>query len=334
MKKINVGILGAGISGSYLHHKFSNSPRFGVVDIFDLPKAKLGCSCAFGTETREFSRYMGDLGLEPDDYILQHINWLDFQGGILKCRTNNFCTIDRNKLINDLVGKDVRRDEADFDDYDYVVDATGHARAFLPPVQKDFKIKTRQVRTTPIGAGHWSPWVAHISFKGIGYEWAFPLGNHMWHIGYGDRDTKRKVKAEGQIICACKDEIRLAPPSMCHPLVWSKIWGVGESIGAVSPIAGSGIISSLRCAEILYENWVNGPNSAKYRIAVLKEFSWMDAEYRTIMHFMEGRTWRGIIGFIRNFSNGKRFGIKMKSRNFLKILKVIRSWSKSMSGRC
>jgi len=59
----------------------------------------------------------------------------------------------------------------------------------------------------------------------------------------------------------------------------SGIWGVGEAIGCVAPLAGDGIVPGMKSVRLLLANW---EDPQAYTKAVLKEFDWMARERRVI----------------------------------------------------
>jgi len=89
--------------------------------------------------------------------------------------------------------------------------------------------------------------------------------------------------ADGNIRCACTSSIRLTAPRYSQPFVAARetntVWGIGEAIGCVAPLAGDGILPGMRSAQILKEFWDDPPGYTK---AILREFSWMENERRVI----------------------------------------------------
>jgi flavin-dependent dehydrogenase len=61
--------------------------------------------------------------------------------------------------------------------------------------------------------------------------------------------------------------------------------GIGESIGAVGPLAGDGNLPAMQTAEILLEHW----NDLKgYSDEVLQRYDWMRKERRTAEKLADG----------------------------------------------
>jgi len=364
---MKVAVMGAGIGGTWLS---VNLVRQGhEVVLYDKPKAKLGCACAWGTETRQFREFMRLVGVDPEPLIVRHLRWIDFQG-VHRLATDNFCTINRPAMIRAVLkvaNLRVVTDAPDFSRVDRVIDCTGHARAFLAPSPQDLKIVTKQVIARHDGL---APDTVYLRFGRVGYWWAFPLwvgkaakAGNQWHIGWGElgnTDLMEQAQREvgfSKVACDCDwhfkepEYVRLAPPRFMEPFfggvdpstgalrpaefrpgpgTWGPpmggsvpVWGCCEAAGAVSPVVGEGIIPGLRCAQILLENW---DDWGAYRAAVLREFAWMDNEYRAIRHFMAGHEIRGVLTFLRCLKNGDRFGLRVGWRDLPAILKVVRAW--------
>ncbi len=344
---MRICIAGAGISGVYLAAMLkkcavNNDP----VDLYDVQEGKIGCSCAWGTETPEFRRYCSYLNIDPDKFIMRNIWSINLQG-VWRVATDNFCTINRPAFLKAVLAKyDIRinYEKPDLNKYDRVLDCTGWARAYMPPADgHDVLINSKQVRvkldSLPVNE-------ATIIFGNIGYGWIFPLDGESYHVGYGELGDPsylhkwwKKTISGGKIICSCQkhfqqpEKIRLSPPSQMLPLYAiiesgahrRKHIAVAEAAGAISPVVGEGIIPAFKCADLLLENW---DDLHSYHCAVLKEFAWMDKEFEVIENFIDGNNIRGILGFMRVFSNGKRFGMQTSWRDFGHVISVLRTWRK------
>jgi flavin-dependent dehydrogenase len=353
MASERLALMGAGISGVYLAAMIKKAVVDVEADLYDLPGARLGCACAWGTEIDEFRRYMNYLDIDAESLIMRHINRINFQD-VWQTQTTNFCTINRIAMIKAILHRykiKVHTETPFFPDYDRIIDCTGHARAFLPSsLGTDLKIKCRQVIVT---ADDWDPHECTIIFGNIGYGWKFPLGKRIYHVGYGElgndaylRKWYKRTIADRAAICDCAnhfkkpEKVRLSPPSQMLPFTGTNVSivmntessqfvrpviGVAEAVGCVSPVAGEGIVPALRCADLLLENF---NDVEAYQKAVLKEFKWMDKEFKVIQNFIKGNDWRGILGFMRCFSNGRRFGIESSWRDWPHLLKVLRTWRK------
>ena len=91
-------------------------------------------------------------------------------------------TIDKPRLLRDLTRdvtvqrRDLKQEEAE--QYDLIVDATGIARAFLPPCSSDLTLPTLQHRIAvePNGKGRLEAGVYGNDVPGLGYLWVFPIG--------------------------------------------------------------------------------------------------------------------------------------------------------------
>jgi len=283
---MKIAIMGAGMIGAYLHKLLVAKGH--SIDIFDKnPGTRCGLTpCAWGT-SRGFAELVKASGLDPSTYILKRPGHVIMDG--LKVGAD-VMTIDKRMLIKDLL-QDVVASHAQpsTTQYDRVIDATGVSRAFLPPIGDDFILPCVQFRVRSEGMLE-----NQIKLGGIGYAWCFPLSGQEYHIGCGSLISEpravlknlRWIKDDGArrtMVCACTGTIRLAGPQSSQPFFVAgtdyEIWGVGEAIGCVAPLAGDGIIPGMRSAQILMEHW-NDPSG--YTNAILREFKWMEKERRVI----------------------------------------------------
>jgi flavin-dependent dehydrogenase len=283
---MRIAIVGAGMTGAYLYRLLAAKGL--LVDVFDkFPGTRCGLTpCAWGT-TRGFAELVKASGLDPSKYILKQPDHLIIDGLAISA---DLMTIDKRMLIKDLLqGVEIDYSEPDVIRYDRVIDATGVSRALLPSLADDFILPCTQFRVRtdrPLGN--------RIKLGGIGYAWCFPLSDHEYHVGCGSRisDPRRILNELGwvrndtsrsTILCACTGTIRLAGPQSSQPFVVEgvepEIWGVGEAIGCVAPLAGDGIIPGMRSAQLLMEQW---DDPSGYTKAILREFRWMQGERRVV----------------------------------------------------
>jgi flavin-dependent dehydrogenase len=283
--KLKVAIMGAGITGAYLYRLLDRGGQ--KTDIFNKkPGTSCGINpCGWGT-SHEFTELVSASGLNSSLYILASSDYVFMHG--FKIRAN-LMTIDKPRLIRDLLqGAEVSYSQPNPGEYDRVIDATGVARVFLPPIENDivvrctqFKIKTDAPRSNETSLGR------------IGYAWCFPLANNTYHIGCGSLsyDPLKILKELAwmcnvpprDILCSCGGTIRLTGPEHSQPFFVAsdghEIWGVGESIGCVPPLVGDGIVSGMKSVQILLDHW-NDPSG--YARDIIKEFRWMSRERKVV----------------------------------------------------
>jgi flavin-dependent dehydrogenase len=283
---MKIAIVGAGMTGAYLYKLLV--ARGHSVDIFDKnPGTRCGLTpCAWGT-SRGFAELVKASGLDPSKYILQRPGYVIMDG--LKIGAE-VMTIDKRMLIKDLL-QDVcvSHSKPNTTQYPRIIDATGVSRAFLPSIDDDFILPCVQFRVRSD-----RPLENQIKLGGIGYAWCFPLSGDEYHIGCGSliSDPRTVLKELGwtknngsrsTMVCACTGGIRLAGPQCAQPFFVAgtghEIWGVGEAIGCVAPLAGDGIIPGMQSAQMLMEHW-NDPSG--YTNAILREFKWMEKERRVV----------------------------------------------------
>ncbi|MGD0233955.1 MAG: NAD(P)-binding protein [Syntrophorhabdales bacterium] len=283
---MKIAIVGAGMTGAYLYRLLA--AKGFLIDVFDKrPGTRCGLTpCAWGT-SRGFAELVKSSGLDPSKYILRYPDHVVIDGVKIGA---DVMTIDKQMLIKDLLQDvGVSHSQPDATQYDRVIDATGVSRAFLPSIKDDFILPCVQFRVRSDGQLE-----NQIRLGGIGYAWCFPLSDHEYHIGCGslfsDPHTilkelgwMRKNTSRSKMVCACTGTIRLAGPQCSQPFVVAgtdhEVWGVGEAIGCVAPLAGDGIIPGMRSAQILMERW---DDPSGYTNAILREFKWMEKERRVV----------------------------------------------------
>jgi flavin-dependent dehydrogenase len=346
---MKVAIAGAGIAGGYLARLLE---RKGLSpDVYDGMGHDTRCgyrSCGWGAPER-IAPHLAGVGLDPEDFFIEPMTSMNFDGLVA---TTPLWTIDKPGLIRDLaagttmIGKNLRPEETE--EYDLVVDATGIARALLPPCRSDLTLPTVQHRVivTPLDGEELEPGIYGNHIPGLGYLWIFPLGKKQYHIGIGgiglvnhdslmDRfysDSSEKFSFSK--VCGCRGVVRVASPYYSLPFYTRPpqegrtsrlIVGVGESIGTVSPFTGEGIIYSLECAKILAETWQD-PDA--YTRAVLSRFGWMKKERETLDYLLALGKNGGprVRDRWRFFRNAQRSGIGLPMLEAFKRMGSLSRW--------
>jgi len=319
--KTKIAIAGAGMTGAYLYRLLRRqSDRIDVYDI--APSTRCGLSpCAWGT-SRGFAELVADAGLAADDYILQRSGHVLMDDIRIEA---DLMTFDKPRLVKDLLeGARVKHSDLDPRAYERVIDATGAARAFLPPIADDIVLTCVQYRLKTA-----QPLENKIHLGRIGYAWCFPLSGGRYHIGCGSlvADPKARIDALGlrepaaggrqTVICECAGKIRLAGPQGSAPFVAADIWGVGEAVGCVAPLAGDGIVPGMKSVQLLLRHW-NDP--AGYTQAILKEFHWMNGERRVLEKLRKGRP-LGIRDALVLKHNSRRMGMRVTLSDAAKLLR-------------
>jgi flavin-dependent dehydrogenase len=271
------------------------------------------------------------VGLEPSAYILKKHDHVTVDEVRIKA---DLMTCDKPSLISDLLQDATVNytdgSQPDLTSYDRVIDATGVSRAFLPPIREDFVLPCVQFRVqTDEVLGN------RIKLGGIGYAWCFPLGEDEYHIGCGSliSDPRtllqnlgwmKKTTSARRTICACSGHIRLAGPHSSQPFVANnnnhEVWGVGESIGCVAPLAGDGIIPGMRSAQILLDHWEDPSGYAK---AILKQFEWMLGERKVVEKLQRNEPLRLSDAWVLK-KNSRRMAINVGLKDAAMLLKRLR----------
>jgi flavin-dependent dehydrogenase len=213
-------------------------------------------------------------------------------------------------------------------EYDRVIDATGAARAFLPPIEGDrvARCVQRRVRTP-------KEQECRIRAGGVGYAWCFPLDGGDYHLGCGtllvepqDRldELGWVAEAGGEGMCGCASDVRLTGAHRSQPFVWqtgrTRIWGVGEAIGCVAPLAGDGIVPGMRSVALLLARW---GNPAGYARDILREFRWMRGESRILDKLLAGRRLSSSDAMTLR-RNARRMGMEVGIREAVILMARIR----------
>jgi flavin-dependent dehydrogenase len=323
---VRVAIAGAGMSGSYLASLLARMGQ--VVDLYEATKTRYtrcGISpCAWMVPIRGFSLLVEAVGLEARKYVLSKIPEMGFNRQIF---ATDLCTIDKPSLLRDLRGHDreVKQCVLDPASYDRIIDATGVARAYLPPTENDTVIPTVQYLTESAQESN----TAEIVLVALGYAWRFPLGKGMWHVGCGSLSNSPEeelaktglLRSPSITVCKCpKSSVRLTGPEHSKPYVNGKVWGVGEAVGCVSPIIGEGIVPAMQCSQILVENW-NDPE--RYTSRVNLRLGWVNREARLLQKIIHENSFSLSDGLTIT-RNSSRIGMKLSAKNALSFIRLIK----------
>jgi hypothetical protein len=271
---MKLAIMGCGPGGSYLYRLLRLRKPEVEIDLFDIPHTT-DCgikSCGWAVAFPQFAALCREIGLPLDTCILKRHDRVSIEGVELKA---NLAVIDKPLLIKWMLeGKRPRIPEAQLDQYDRIIDATGQ-RAYLPsysPRSVD-AIETRTKVNSPMLP------TAFINDNG-GYTWLIPLNNGEAHLGSlsprGIDESKRemgKLRAEidaGSTICVCQEQIWVSGPIL--PFTQGNVWGLGQSIGLVEPLSGIGITPAMDSARIMVENW---DDPVSYEREILSRYSYM-----------------------------------------------------------
>ena len=326
---MKIAIAGAGIVGAYLYRILRNKGY--RPDLYDIRNGTT-CGltpCAWGASLG-FDELLEAVRLNPEDYLLERPGHVFIDDVRLRA---DLMTFEKPKLIKDLLRDAmISYTPLELSSYDRVVDATGVSRAFLPNLEDDFLLSCMQYRIqskerfeNKIKLGH------------IGYSWCFPLSEGIYHIGCGDlgSDPKEIMEKLGwlapdtsrfgiNVICSCAGEIRLTSPRYSQPFVIDgsegQVWGVGEAIGCVAPLAGDGVVPGMKSAQILVNTW-DDPEA--YTEAILDEFDWMTRE-RRVIDKLRGAGRLGLREAWVLKKNSRRMGFRIGLREAALFVKKLR----------
>lgn len=326
---MKLAIAGAGMTGAYLYRLLKNEGC--QVHVFDR-ELPAGCGltpCAWGTSAG-FVELVEKAGLDAEKYILRRLDYVLIDDVMIKA---DIMTFDKPRLVRDLLGgADMRFAPLPVSGYDRVIDATGVSRALLPSIEDDFILGCCQYLVETA-----EPLENRIKLGGIGYAWCFPLSRNLYHIGCGSLIADPQLilarlgwlesasqRYEKKILCGCAGSIRLTGPHFSRPFVADGcregIWGIGEAIGCVAPLAGDGIVPGMRSVQLLLETW---DKPQQYEEAVLGEFRWMKDERGVIDRLRTGeRVGLREARVLRR--NSKRMGMRVGLREAIALVKGLR----------
>ena len=324
---MRIAIIGAGVGGRALY-RLLEIEGGNDVEIFDIKQTtECGIStCGWGVCTQDFRKVHEDLQMQVQT-IMHRYDVLHVNDMVVPC---DLCTFDKPRFLDQICHpKHVIRDPPELAEYDLIVDATGSARAILPPIIDDLKITCRQAKYRTSATGK----IAIFPSTSVGYAWIFPISDSMVHIGQGAMKwdpalgippETHKAKSQCGVYgerpeCACMSEVRLLTPSYCTPIVHKNVVGVGEAAGCVGPMCGAGVIPAIRSAVLLADNI---DDLQRYEQMMISDFSFLDREVRIVRKLDAGRR-LSLIDLACLYRNCRRFGIFPGGRELVKILKML-----------
>jgi len=292
---MRIAIAGAGVAGSYIS-KLLRLRGYRNVDVFDI-RHRIACGihpCGYGVDDK-FDGLARFVGLDPSRYVL-HVppSFLAKVEGVAAKTT--VLMIDKPALIADLLdGVDVKYERAEADRYDLLIDATGEARAYAPPLEHDLKARVVQwrVRVEEPSATSFMP------TRGVpGYAWIMPLSadGAELHVGGGCAQgvsiRSRTLTSPAfkplrikSVVCACGARIRLCGPDFSR-IVDRNVWAVGEAAGLVGPASGAGNVYAMQSGIHLVNNL---GNPGGYVAALERDFSALVPEARAVRKVLAGK---------------------------------------------
>ncbi len=292
---MKIAIAGAGLAGSYIYRLLRRRGDHDV-EIFDI-RHRIACGihpCGYGVD-HNFDALARRAGLDPLRYVLHRPAGRRGYLESVPVRTTVFM-IEKPQLIRDLLGDaEVIYEPVDTARYDLVVDATGEARAYAPPLRDDLKARVIQWRVRTKKPAK----LAFRPTRGVpGYAWGMPLSSDGLdtHVGGGCRAgvrySSRKLTKPAfeeleveRVICACGAFIRLSGPDFDN-IVHGNVWSVGEAAGLVGPVTGAGNVYAMLSGLHLVGN-LGDPGG--YVAALRRDFSGLVREALAVRKILAGR---------------------------------------------
>jgi len=266
---MKVVVLGSGPAGATLYRLLKGKPNT-QVDIFGR-RETTACgleSCAWGVNRLKFQELCNRLDLVSERYYTNHCKYFHFWKFRIPC---DIVMIDKALFLQDLIGASILYGQPEVSKYDRVIDATGLTNG-------------KSYTTFQVKAKGKLPLRVSISLlPSLHYLWYFPLSDNTTHIGimsFTDNLGRLKDKMDRyEPICQCYSKIH--NQGLVETLVEGNVWKAGESAGVVDPITGSGVLSSMASALLLYENW-DDPEG--YKKAMSNKFGYMSSRPRALFH--------------------------------------------------
>jgi flavin-dependent dehydrogenase len=250
--------------------------------------------CGFGVSASCVS-LVTKLGILPKEYVLRRDDYIIING---RRTRGDLYWIDKPKLLKAITAG-VQYDEPELDSYDLIVDATGIARAYSPPIpySRDkigLTYQHRVITNSEVTPGF-------DAVRG-GFLWVIPLGKKEAHVGGGSvllppNEIKRMVQElvdklkPAQHLCSCSESVRISGP--IFPAFHGKVITTGESAGLVVPFGAAGIHTALESAIILADK-IYQDDVSEYDQALRGKFGWL-SDVRVILDELE----KGHLSFLR-----------------------------------
>jgi flavin-dependent dehydrogenase len=261
---LKLAVVGAGVSGSYLSALLED---LGVqVEVYEMNPADRGHRCAWGSHYTLLKDKLSKVGLNVDDYIITKVDRTYING--VEVGMGNTVIIDKPKMLRSMLAdSQIKASYADAQtlssrsDLELVVNATGVPHRETPHE----KIYTVEERSVLKGAEENTAYIL-FDVDRVGYGWVFPLsdGGRWFHVGAGCLksswdsamlmlDTLHRYDLYVlDRSCRCEREINIIKGK--PKLHDGKVFYVGEATGAVNPITGEGILTSMDTSEALAES--------------------------------------------------------------------------------
>ena len=285
---MNIAIMGCGPGGSYLYSLLRQRKPEVKVGLFDIVPDTM-CrtkSCCWGVNFSTFADLCHEVGFEIEKYLMVLHDQVIIEDIKVKA---NLAVINKPLFIKHLInGAEIHTPPIpDGNDYNRIIDATGR-RAYLGHGHENMKyyaVETRVKMQTKIPI---------VFISNTGYSWVMPLGDGTAHLGslsrLGQREADKEVEKTrikvnaGSVVCTCDAIICSAGPVL--PFVKGNIWGLGESIGLVSPIVGTGITPAMDSARTMLEHF-DDPKG--YEEEVLRKYGYMKNEVGIATRVWQGK---------------------------------------------
>lgn len=249
-KEVVWKIGGAGVAGSYLYGRMK-SAGFDV-EIYDPKVEDFYIPCGFGTNRFKIEPFLRNLSIDFNEIVETPKAKVIVSGNNFaetEFKWNGLCTVDKMKMEKMMRGNMSYIRSIIKPDKDPIIDCTGISRAYLGKSSGDVTMYglEKVCERSPFEGFYFN------FFKGgRGYFWSFPVGKR-YHIGAGGIDLSEVRNHIEPYECTriVSRKIRMGPSA--DGIVKGNVFGVGESIGYISPLLGEGIVPAMENAEKFFQ---------------------------------------------------------------------------------
>ncbi len=311
---------GAGVAGSYLYGRMKHEGF--DVEIYDPKVEDFYIPCGFATNRFKIEPFLKNLSIDFNDIVETPKEKVSVSGNNFEkteFKWNGLCTVDKMKMEKMMRGNESYIRSTIKSEKDPIVDCTGISRAYLGNSPGDVTMYgiEKVCDSSPFEGFHFD-----FVRGGRGYFWSFPVGNR-YHIGAGGIDLREVRNYIEPYSCRkiVARKIRMAP---ADPVVKGNVFGVGESIGYISPLLGEGIVPAMENAEKFFQIIKNRDDmeeiSLIYKRSIGKELEKFSKISRLVENVQNGRAinFENISILRKALNEVKNFGMKP---DFIKIIR-------------
>jgi flavin-dependent dehydrogenase len=129
----------------------------------------------------------------------------------------------------------------------------------------------------------------------------------------------------GEVLAKVGRPVRITPPRLAKPISHNNVYGIGESVGAVYPVLGEGIIPGMQSAELFASLLYEGRLS-EYPERLIEHFDPFWTAFRYIRNKIrrQGNPFENLKLLLGIFFHMKahelRYGMEIRLRDWLRVV--------------